>query len=169
MAALRHAHDHGWRVQLAAGASQVWTFGPYTMAVDFAVEQRPGHPGSSAPHLELSCQPTAIRLSSFMATIAGNRGGCAAANQWRGLACVITAYRPGYVSGECDGGLWFADVRTARVGARERLSACKVANTKAGAWTAQRAFRYASAGDIKGRAATLPTGRSDQPGRRIVA
>ena len=105
--------------QLAAGASKVWTFGPYTFAVDFAVAQRPGHPGSSAPHLELSCTPTAIRLSSFMATIAGNRGGCAAANQWRGLACTITAYRPGYVSGTCDGGLWFTDVRTVRVWRQE--------------------------------------------------
>ena len=101
--------------QLAAGASKVWTFGPFDYAVDFAVAQRPGHPGSSAPHLSLSCQPTAIRLSSFMATSAGNAGGCAEGNKWRGLACVISAYRPGYVSGTCDGGLWFADVRTARV------------------------------------------------------
>ena len=51
--------------QLAAGASELWTFGPYTFAVDFAVAQRPGHPGSSAPHLELSCQPTALTLSAF--------------------------------------------------------------------------------------------------------
>lgn len=41
-------------------------------------------------------------------------GGCALGNQWRGLACVITAYTPGYVSGTCDGGLWFDRERTAR-------------------------------------------------------
>jgi hypothetical protein len=45
----------------------------------------------------------------------GNRGGCAPGNQWRGLACVITDFTPGYVSGTCDGGLWFADERTTRI------------------------------------------------------
>jgi hypothetical protein len=44
----------------------------------------------------------------------GNRGGCAEGNKWRGLSCVITDFTPGYVSGTCDGGLWFADERTAR-------------------------------------------------------
>jgi hypothetical protein len=46
--------------------------------------------------------------------IAGNRGGCAEGNKWRRLACTITDFRPGYVSGTCTAGLWFRDVRTAR-------------------------------------------------------
>lgn len=43
-----------------------------------------------------------------------NRGGCAPGNRHPALACTITDYRPGYVSGTCDGGLWFANERTAR-------------------------------------------------------
>ena len=103
-------------VILAAGGSYVWTFASKGVPVRFEIDQRPGHPGSSHPKLTLTCNiPSAVGLRTFTATSAGNRGGCAAANQWRGLACTITAYRPGYVSGKCDGGLWFKDVRTARV------------------------------------------------------
>ena len=55
VATVRNTDDHGRRVPVVSGASKVWTFGPYTFAVDFAVAQRPVHPGSSAPHLEPSC------------------------------------------------------------------------------------------------------------------
>ena len=103
-------------VILAAGGSYVWTFASKGVPVRFEIDQRPGHPGSSHPTLTLTCNiPSAVGLRTFTATSAGNRGGCAPANQWRGLACTITDYRPGYVSGKCDGGLWFKDVRTARV------------------------------------------------------
>lgn len=58
--------------------------------------------------------PSAVTLSAFGASSAGNRGGCAEGNKMRGLACVVTAFEPGYVSGTCDGGFWFSKVRTAR-------------------------------------------------------
>ena len=45
---------------------------------------------------------------------AGNRGGCAEGNRMRGLACVVSDFTPGYVSGTCDGGYWFKNARTAR-------------------------------------------------------
>jgi hypothetical protein len=54
------------------------------------------------------------KIAGLAAPVRGNGGGCAEGNKWRGLSCVITAYRPGFVSGTCDGGLWFADERTAR-------------------------------------------------------
>ena len=80
--------------QLAAGASQVWTFGPFDYAVDFAVEQRPAHPGSSHPHLELSCQPTAITLSAFRATTAGP-GLCLCTTGARTYPCTLRFERVG--------------------------------------------------------------------------
>ena len=80
--------------QLAAGASELWTFGPYTFAVDFAVAQRPGHPGSSAPHLELSCQPTALTLSAFRATTAGP-GLCLCTTGARTYPCTLRFERVG--------------------------------------------------------------------------
>ena len=100
-------------LQLGAGESQVFTFGP-AGSIEFQVDQRPGHPGSSQPKLTLSCTPTAVSISSFSARSGGNRGGCAASNKMRGLACTITDFAPGRVSGICDGGFWFANVRTAR-------------------------------------------------------
>lgn len=101
--------------QLAAGESRVWTFGPFGYEVDFAIAQRPEHPGNSAPHLALACNiPTALTLTSFSATSGGNKGGCAPANKIRGLACTVTKFTPGYVSGTCDGGLTFSRVRTSR-------------------------------------------------------
>lgn len=68
--------------------------------------QGPGQPACPTP--------TALTLTSFSASGAGNRGGCAEGNKIRGLACTVTAYTPGFVSGTCDGGYWFSKVRTAR-------------------------------------------------------
>ena len=95
--------------QLVAGAAQVWTFASNGVPVEFQADQRPGHPGASAPRLTLTCsKPTALTLSSFSATSAGNRGACAEGNKVRGLPCTVTAFTPGYVSGTCDGGLTFS-------------------------------------------------------------
>lgn len=103
-------------VILAANESYTWTFGPLSgVPIRFEIDQRPGHPGNSHPALTLTCaQPNAVTLRTFTATSGGNGGGCAAGNQWRGLACTVTDARPGYVSGTCQWGLWFANVRTAR-------------------------------------------------------
>jgi hypothetical protein len=58
-------------LQLGADESQVFTFGPVSGAIEFQVDQRPGHPGSSQPHLTLTCQqPTALTLTTFAATSA---------------------------------------------------------------------------------------------------
>jgi hypothetical protein len=100
-------------LQLAADASQTFTFGP-AGSIEFQIDQRPGHPGSSQPKLTLYCTPTAVSISSFSARSGGNRGGCAPGNKIRGLAYTITDFTPGRVSGTCDGGFWFANVRTAR-------------------------------------------------------
>jgi hypothetical protein len=45
---------------------------------------------------------------------AGNKDGCAAGNRWRGLACTVADAGPGWVSGDCDFGLWFGRTPTAR-------------------------------------------------------
>lgn len=102
--------------QLDAGVSQVWTFGPLpNVPIRFEADQRPGHPGSSAPRLTLTCsRPTAVSLRTFTATSAGNRGGCAPANQWPRLSCVVSDFRPGFVSGTCEAGLWFRNAPTRR-------------------------------------------------------
>jgi len=101
--------------QLDAGAARVWTFASNGVAVRFEADQRPGHPGASAPRLTLTCSiPTALTLTAFSATSGGNRGGCAHANKIRGLACTVTKFVPGYVSGTCDGGFTFSRVRTSR-------------------------------------------------------
>jgi hypothetical protein len=58
-------------LQLGSGESQVFTFGPVSGAIEFQVDQRPGHPGSSRPRLTLTCQqPTALTLMTFSATSA---------------------------------------------------------------------------------------------------
>lgn len=44
----------------------------------------------------------------------GNRGGCAPGNQWPRVACVVTDFRPGFVSGACEFGLWFRNAPTRR-------------------------------------------------------
>lgn len=55
--------------QLAAGQSQVWTFTSNGWPVEFQVDQRPGHPGNSAPKLTLTCSPTtAVTLRTFTVT-----------------------------------------------------------------------------------------------------
>lgn len=55
--------------QLAAGAVQIWTFTSDGVPVRFEADQRPGHPGNSAPKLTLTCsKPTAVTLSTFSAT-----------------------------------------------------------------------------------------------------
>ena len=100
---------------LLAGATQTWTFVSNGVPVEFQADQRPGHLGNSAPRLTKACEkPTAVTLRTFSATSTGNRGSCAEGNKWRGLACTVTAFTPGYVSGSCDGGLWFAEIRTMR-------------------------------------------------------
>ena len=100
---------------LGAGAAQVWTFASNGVPVRFEADQRPGHPGSSAPNLTLTCpKPTAVGLRSFTASSAGNLGGCAAGNKLRGQPCTVTSYTPGYVSGKCAGGYWFSKVSTSR-------------------------------------------------------
>lgn len=103
--------------QLPAGGTQTWKFGPFGNAIDFAVTQRPNHPGSSQPHLLLSCQPTAIGLRTFTATalspLTGNRGGCGRGNSTT-VSCNVTDAGPGFVSGSCDLGYWFSRVSTAR-------------------------------------------------------
>jgi hypothetical protein len=54
---------------LAAGATQTWTFASNGVPIRFEADQRPGHPGSSAPHLTLTCErPTAVTLTTFAAT-----------------------------------------------------------------------------------------------------
>jgi len=52
--------------------------------------------------------------SADAATLAGSRGGCAEIDKWQLLPCVVTDFRPGYVSGTCAAGLWFRNERTAR-------------------------------------------------------
>lgn len=101
--------------QLVAGAARTWTFASNGVAIRFEADQRPEHPGSSHPRLTLTCsKPTAVTLSSFSVSSAGNRGGCAEGNKWRGLGCTISDFSPGLVSGTCEGGLWFQDIPTRR-------------------------------------------------------
>ena len=55
--------------QLASTQTQVWTFVTNGVPVRFEVEQRPGHPGNSAPKLTLTCErTTAVALREFKAT-----------------------------------------------------------------------------------------------------
>jgi hypothetical protein len=57
--------------QLAAGANQTWTFAASGVPIRFEADQRPGHPGASAPKLTLTCSaPTAVTLRAFGATSA---------------------------------------------------------------------------------------------------
>jgi hypothetical protein len=59
--------------QLVAGAAQTWTFVSNGVAIRFEADQRPEHPGSSAPRLTLTCEkPTALTLTAFSATSGGN-------------------------------------------------------------------------------------------------
>ena len=55
--------------QLASAQTQVWTFVSNGVPVRFEVEQRPGHPGNSAPKLTLTCERTtavsAARVQSY--------------------------------------------------------------------------------------------------------
>jgi hypothetical protein len=54
---------------LTAGATQTWTFASNGVPIEFQADQRPGHPGTSAPKLTLTCStPTAVTLRSFGAT-----------------------------------------------------------------------------------------------------
>lgn len=110
-------------LQLAAGESKTFTFGPVNGSIEFQVDQRPGHPGSSQPSLTLSsCRPTAIKLSGLQASSGfslrlpelGNQGGCGRGNMRSGVACTVTDAGAGFVSGTCQNGLWFSRVSTAR-------------------------------------------------------
>ena len=57
--------------QLTAGASQTWTFASNGVPIEFQADQRPGHPGHSAPKLTLTCDATnAVSLRTFTATSA---------------------------------------------------------------------------------------------------
>jgi hypothetical protein len=90
---------------LTAGAAQVWTFASNGVAIRFEADQRPGHPGSSAPVLTLTCtQPTALTLTSFSATSGGNRGGCGMQGvDWCTVAASGGSRRAGYwVDLTCD-------------------------------------------------------------------
>jgi hypothetical protein len=109
-------------LQLGAGESQVFTFGPVAGAIKFQVDQRPGHPGSSEPKLTLNCTPTAVKLSGLQASSGfalrlpdlGNKAGCGRANMRYGVACTVTDAGNGFVSGTCQNGLYFSRVSTAR-------------------------------------------------------
>jgi hypothetical protein len=48
------------------------------------------------------------------APLAGNRGGCAPGNKWPRVACIVTNFRTGFVSGTCEFGLWFRSAPTRR-------------------------------------------------------
>lgn len=101
--------------QLVAGGARTWTFASNGVPIEFQADQRPEHPGSSHPKLTLTCsKPTAVTLSSFSVSSAGNRGGCAEGNKWQDLPCIVTDFRPGFVNGTCDGGLWFQNIPTRR-------------------------------------------------------
>jgi hypothetical protein len=53
---------------LAAGATKTWTFVSNGVPIRFEADQRPGHPGHSAPQLTLTCsKPTAVTLTTFAA------------------------------------------------------------------------------------------------------
>jgi hypothetical protein len=54
------------------------------------------------------------KVAGLSQPVPGNLGGCAEGNKWRGLSCTINDFRPGSVSGVCDAGLWFQDVKTSR-------------------------------------------------------
>jgi hypothetical protein len=109
-------------LQLGAGESQVFSFGPVSGSIEFQVDQRPGHPGSSHPRLTLNCTPTAIKLNGLQAFSGfvlrlpelGNKGGCGRGNMRSGVACTVTDAGAGFVSGTCQNGLWFSRVSTAR-------------------------------------------------------
>ena len=135
-------------VILAAGGSYVWTFASKGVPVRFEIDQRPGHPGSSHPKLTLTCNiPSAVSLRTFTATSAGNRGGCAPANQWRGLACVIRPTGPATSAARVTVDCGLPTCAPRGFGGRIRPSPCRAASTRAGAWTARRASRCASASE----------------------
>jgi|WetSurMetagenome_2_1015567.scaffolds.fasta_scaffold88302_2 hypothetical protein len=108
-------------LQLGAGESKVFMFGPVSGAIEFQVDQRPGHPGNSHPKLTLSCAPTAIKLSGLQASSQfalrlpelGNRGGCGRNNMVT-VSCNVADAGVGFVSGDCDWGYWFSRVSTRR-------------------------------------------------------
>ena len=56
----------------------------------------------------------ALTDTADAATLAGNGGGCAAGNRWRGLACTVSDSGNGWVSGVCDFGLSFGPTNSAR-------------------------------------------------------
>lgn len=100
--------------QLAAGESQVWKFVSNGWPVRFEADQRPGHPGNSEPKLTLTCsQPTALTLTTFTASNAGNRGGCGRGNMTT-VTCNVSDAGSGFVSGDCEYGYWFSRISTAR-------------------------------------------------------
>jgi hypothetical protein len=71
------------------------------------------------------------KIAGLAAPVTGNGGGCAEGNKWTRLDCIITYYTPGFVSGECDGGLWFRRERTSRTWVLDQLAratACEVQN-----------------------------------------
>lgn len=95
--------------QLFAGAQEIFEYGPaWNVPVRFEADQRPGHPGVSAPRLTLICQqPTAVKLSTFTARSAGNRGGCNPASRVIDLPCTVQDAGIGWVSGVCVWGEYF--------------------------------------------------------------
>lgn len=69
--------------------------------------------------------------SASAAPLAGNRGGCAEGNKWRMIPCVVSDFRPGFVSGTCAAGLWFKDAptrRTFRLDQPVRVQGCEYMN-----------------------------------------
>ena len=156
-------------VILAASGSYVWTFASKGVPVRFEIDQRPGHPGSSHPssrspaisQAPLACAPSRRRAPATGAAahqqISG--AGWPARSRTTGPATSAASATVGCGSKTC---------APRGCGGRTRPSPCRAASTRAGNWTARRASRCASASDIKGRAATLPTGRSDRPGRRMI-
>lgn len=114
--------------QLLSGATEVFEYGPaWNIEIRFEADQRPGHPGASAPRLTLTCQqPTAIRLSTFSVRSAGNRGGCNPESRAIGLACVVRDAGVGWVSGTCQFGEYFLaqTLRTFRPGQSVTVSGC---------------------------------------------